>query len=934
MTADSDEVGHRVQNELRVSLLGALAATVDGQELTLGPPRQRAVLAVLALRANHVVSRSELIDAVWGDEPPASADNGIHTYVAGLRRLFEPQRASRAPSSVLLSTDAGYLLRLPSGSSDVAQFRAHLDEAGRLRSQPAEAIAAFDAALGLWRGIALDGVPGPFAAVERARLAELRLTAVEQRAALMLSVGRETEVAGELTTLVTAHPLRERLHGLLMSALYRGGRQAEALAVYTDLRRLLIEELGIEPGPELRQLHEQLLVGRHDPQPEPAAPVLVPVQLPHEIRDFTGRAKELAKLSEIVPHDHSPVLVAITGTGGIGKTALAVRFAHQVASRFPDGQLHVDLRGFDASSPPVQPAAALHQLLQSLGVPAERIPDDLPAKSALYRSVLAGKRVLVLLDNARLPEQVRPLLPGRSSSMVLVTSRNHLGGLVARDGAHSVTLSTLTRDEALALLSSAVGPDRVAAEPEAAAKLVELCGHLPLAVRIAAERVVTRPHLTLADLAGDLADERDRLNVLATGDDEDTAVRAAFSWSYLALKPDAARMFRLIGLHPGAEISLDAVAALTGVSAARARTLLDVLAGGHMLEEVARGRFRLHDLLRLYATELSATEESAEGRSEAISRLLRWYRDTANAAGTVIAPPDHPSFLLPPLSTQDFTSHDEAFTWCRTESSNLLAVSRLAEEEHSPEAWRIPVALWNYFIVSSALDEWTRTYRVAERAAARDGNQVARAWAVHGQGLAAFRGQRFADALELFDRALSIRRAIDDRLGAAWSLTGLGMAYGGLRQFDLAVDRFGEALDGHAEAGSWFGLGGTRLFLSDILRLAGQYEASLDSARTAFELMDSHDAVHGKAMALVSIGWAQLKLGQRVESRDSFRHALEFLRVLGDRKSLAEALHGLGEVSSGQPEVARTHLLEALAIYEDYDHPLIPEVRARLHELA
>ena len=363
-----------VQNELRVSLLGALAASVDGKELTLGPPRQRAVLAVLALRANHVVPRSELIDAVWGDEPPASADNGIHTYVAGLRRLFEPGRASRAPSQVLLSTDAGYLLKLPSDSSDVGMFRAHLDDAGRLRGNPEEAVSAFDAALGLWRGVALEGVPGPFAAVERARLAELRLTAVEQRAALMLSVGREAEVAGELTTLVSAHPLRERLHGLLMSALYRGGRQAEALAVYTDLRRLLIEELGIEPGPELRQLHEQLLIGRHEPQPEPVAPVLVPVQLPHEVRDFTGREKELQRLAEAVPHDHSPVLVAITGTGGVGKTALAVRFAHQVASRFPDGQLHVDLRGFDASSPPVQPGAALHQLLQSLGVPSERIP--------------------------------------------------------------------------------------------------------------------------------------------------------------------------------------------------------------------------------------------------------------------------------------------------------------------------------------------------------------------------------------------------------------------------------------------------------------------------------------------------------------------------------------------------------------------------------
>ncbi|TWP50212.1 tetratricopeptide repeat protein [Lentzea tibetensis] len=921
-------------------MLGALTASLSGRPLSLGPPRQRAVLAVLALRANHVVSRAELIDGVWGDDPPASADNGIHTYIAGLRRLFEPDRASRAPSQVLLSTDAGYLLRLAGDRSDVATFRARLDQAARLRPvEPDQAIAAFDTALGLWRGIALDGVPGPTAAVERARLAELRLTAIEQRAALMLSVGREAEVAAELATMVTTHPLRERLHGLLMSALYRGGRQAEALSVYANLRRLLIDELGIEPGPELRQLHEQLLVGQHEPQPEPVPSALVPAQLPHDVRDFTGRDAEMRRLEAIFsePREHSTVLVTITGSGGVGKTALAVRFAHSVAARFPDGQLHVDLRGFDASSPPIQPAAALHQLLQSLGVPPERIPDELPAKSALYRSVLAGKRVLVLLDNARLAEQVRPLLPGRSSSMVLVTSRNQLGGLVARDGAHSITLGTLTGAEALELLGSVLGTAKVSAEPSASEKLVELCGHLPLALRIAAERAVTRPHLTLADMADDLADEHDRLNVLATGDDEDTAVRAAFSWSYLALKPDAARMFRLIGLHPGAEISIGAAAALAGTPLPRARVLLDVLTGGHMLEEVARGRFRLHDLLRLYATELADTEESRQGRLDAVSRMLDWYLANADMAGAIISPPDHPRIWEPVEPTSDLATHEEAFGWCVTELPNLVAVTRFAlDHAQWDRAWQIPLALWNFLIVSSALSEWNETYRVAEQAAERAGHPLARGFAIHGQGLAAFRQQRFADALEMFDRALEIRRAIGDREGEAWSLTGLGMAYGGLRQFDLAVERFEAALTGHLEAGSWFGEAATRLFMSDSLREGAQFDASLRSAQAALSLFGEHAALHGKGMALTSTGRAQRALGRLGDAMEHFRQALSLMTMLGDRKSLAEAMHGLGEASysSGQPELARTYLLDALSIYETYDHPATPEVRALLHEMS
>ena len=457
----------------------------------MGQPRQQAVLGILAMRANRVISRGELVDAVWGQDPPASAEGGIYTYVAGLRRVFEPNRSLRGPGRVLVSSGAGYVLHLVPGQPDAVAFEQDLGRARQLRKAGdlASAVVALNSALSLWRGIAFAGVPGPFAETERVRLGELRSAASEERADVLLSLGRHEEVVPDLTAMVADHPLREQLRGLLMIALYRCGRHAEALRVFAEGRRVLADELGIDPGSDLSRIHQQVLTG--DPAlTVPASPVLVtldgdaagigsalgdgrrpraeavvtpvPAQLPLDAPGFSGRREELAMLHQMLPAkpadpgeastDQTVPIVVISGTAGTGKTALAIRFGHQVAKRFPGGQLFVNLRGLDPATPPMEPAEALRFFLDALGVPPYRIPADTEGRSALFRSALDGKQMLIVLDNARNVTQVRPLLPGSPGSLVVVTSRNEMTGLVAAEGAVPLTLDVLSFDEARKML--------------------------------------------------------------------------------------------------------------------------------------------------------------------------------------------------------------------------------------------------------------------------------------------------------------------------------------------------------------------------------------------------------------------------------------------------------------------------------------------------
>lgn len=504
---------------LRIQLLGPVRVWRDGQEVPLGPPKQRAVLALLASRAGEVVGVDHIIDALWDGDIPQTATNGVHTYVAGLRRALEPGRGRRAAGSILTSVSGGYCLRMDPEQVDATLFARRHARARRARTggSPDEAVRRYEEALALWHGDAYSGVPGPFAAVERTRLRDLRLTAVEEWAADMLEAGRHAEAVTELSAAVGEEPLREKLRWLLMLTLYRSGRQAHALAVYTETRRLLNRELGIEPGAELRSLHQQILAGHprlgrgggptvppRPLRPASTAPDLSrPIQLPPLARGFVGRTEELGQLAELLDDERggygaSTPIAVVDGPPGVGKTAFVLELAHRLLDRFPDGQLYVDLCGTGRQGRPLTASDALEQLLASLGVERSRMPADVAGRTTLYRSLLHGRRVLVVLDEALGADQLRPLIP-RGSSCVLATSRQRFSGLAARDGAHVLTMGPLADHDAATLLTSLCG-GRLRGQETAAVRLVRLCGGLPLALRIAAEELAANPAVPLSAL--------------------------------------------------------------------------------------------------------------------------------------------------------------------------------------------------------------------------------------------------------------------------------------------------------------------------------------------------------------------------------------------------------------------------------------------------
>ena len=636
-------------------LLGSLLVYPAARaEVRVASGKQRVVLAVLLLHSNHVVSADVLIEALWGSEPPPSARAAMRNYVKRLRNVL-----GGAGHDLIRSAPGGYLIRVAASDLDVTRFEA-LESAGRKAAEAGDWDRAADllrAGLSLWRGEPLEDVRSEWLAVrELPRLAELRLRALETRIDLDLRLGRHAEAIAELWRLTRVHPLRERLYRLLMLALCQDGRYGEALTVYQSVRQVLISELGTDPGPELRHLHQRILAS----DPSLAGPGMrrtaraavtwsgmrggspPPRQLPAAAPHFCGRSAELTALRRITdePADAGlPTIIAVTGAAGVGKTTLALQWAHEVAVRFPDGQLHVDLRGYDPGSP-APSAEVLAGFLRSLGVPESGIPADQTERAACFRSLLASGRVLVVLDNARSAEHVRPLLPATPGCTAIVTSRDSLAGLVVRDGAQRVDLDLLPLTDAVRLLRSLIG-DRVEADPAAAQALAVQCACLPLALRGAAELAAARPAAPLADLVWQLGDRQQRLDLLDGGGDPRTAVRGVFSWSYRHLDRDSARAFRLLGLHPGTDIEPCAGAALMGTTVTHARRLLTSLARAHLIRPVGQARYAMHDLLRVYAAELAAACDSdcrealrrlqARATPIGIPRLLR--ADSGSEAG-------------------------------------------------------------------------------------------------------------------------------------------------------------------------------------------------------------------------------------------------------------------------------------------------------------
>ena len=986
---------------LRVGVLGPVTTWRDGHEVPAGQPRQLAVLGVLATRANRVVSRGDLVDAVWGDEPPASAEGGVYTYIAGLRRVLEPDRAPekgrRTRAQVLVSAGGGYMLRLEPGALDAGEFEKSLAQARGLRAagDMAGALSSLDGALALWRGTAFAGVPGPFAEAERQRMDELRTAAAEEHADLMLGLDRAAEAIPDLTTLTAEHPLRERARGLLMIALYRCGRQAEALQVFYDIRERLVEDLGIDPGAELNQIHQQVLamdpaldgVPRGVPAAtaaapprvssavpamlaapvatgEPAAaaagaavpasgtadtaePARTPAQMPPDTAGFAGRLTELGLLRSMLPavgdgadtsgSPGGPAVAIITGTAGVGKTTLAIRFARQATARFPDGQLYVNLRGFDPSGSAAYPVTVLRGFFEALGVPSHQVPPDVEGETALFRSLLNGKRMLLLLDNARSTEQIRPLLPSGPGCMVVITSRSQLTGLVAAEGARLLPLDVLSGTEARELLAGRLGEDRVAAEPIAAGELILRSSGLPLALSVTCARAVARPGLALADLAAELRDVRRRLDVLQT-DDATTDLRAVFSWSYDRLSAGAARMFRLLGVHPSPDISAAAAASLAGTKREEAAAMLAELTRASLLTEESSGRFMFHDLLRAYAAERAAGGGENDGgaeREQARLRLVDHYARSAYAGALRLFPGTYRIGLAPPVpgvTPREFRSHEEALEWFDDEQHALHGVVALAAERgYDDYCWKLA---WHWSLLlkrRALLHEAIAVLRTALVAARRLRDAVSLGH-VHNElghayarlGKAAEASTHLGRAIEMFSRlddqgsiaevqqglvvlyerqgayaqalphareALRLRHSSGDRAVVARSENAVGWIHANLGDYEEALRHCKRALDLHGESGGRGGAADTIASADTLDSIAfayaglGDFEQAMDHYAQALTVYRDYGDPDGESGSLTRLGDAQFAAGLLADARHSWRQALALLARVPGRDS-------------------------------------------------
>lgn len=870
--------GEQDGTALRFTVLGPVRAWRGDQPITGMPPQQRALLAALLLRGGRAATAAELLDALWGEEPPPTALAALRGYAFRLRKALG--------SDALTTVDGGYALHCKPGALDLGIAEAHVSDGEKARgaSDPARAREGFGRALDLWDGEPLAGIPGPYAEAQRHRLTEWRLQLTETRLDLDLQVGCHAEAVSELTALSAEHPLRERLRALLMLALYRSGRQAEALGVYADTRRLLADELGVDPGAELTDLHQRILevdpallaapAARTEAAPEPVRPA----QLPATVADFTGRAAFVRELGERLTTDLGVMSVsAVAGIGGVGKTTLAVHVAHTARDAFPDGQLYVDLQGTDAR--PAEPEVVLGSFLRALGVTDASIPDSLADRAALYRSTLAGRRVLALLDNAHDTAQVRDLLPGTPGCAALITSRVRMVDLA---GAYLVDLDVMSPEEALQLFTRIVGRERVSSERQAALDVVAACGFLPLAIRIAASRLATRRTWTVSFLARKLSDERRRLDELKAGD---LAVKATFELGYGQLTPAQARAFRLLALPDGPDISLDSAAAVLDMDPYDAEELLEALVDISLIESAAPARYRFHDLLRLFARDCAERHETDASRCAALSRLLDFYLASAAHAYELENPGDRVLDHLVPSTRSGlaFPGREAGLDWLFSEAPSLLAAVQQAAAGGCEGPLRRAVDL---LLVSQDLMEsgvYARQYEQATRAvvttAADCGDTLvearARIWLGHLSGLSG----RFEDAEREARRALVLGLAAGDPMAGSYAPNLRGNAAFPLRRFE-------ECAAHHTTALEAFRADGNR---------------------------------HGEAAALSNLARAQIELGQLPAAIASAERSLQIYRDLGAGFRLANGLYALAVAltADGRTDEAVACLTEALPVFRE-----------------
>ncbi|GAA4924869.1 transcriptional regulator AfsR [Nonomuraea thailandensis] len=888
---------------LGIKILGPWELTADGDVLPLTGSRRIGLLTRLASSAGRVVTTDQLLTDVWGESRAATAPKQLHIVVSKLREFLAP----RALDEVIVTAPGGYCLDVPPDHVDAHLFMRLVREAraGRDRGDTVTADRSFRQALALWRGEALAGMSAEWAQIEATRLTEERLTALEDHVDLRMAAGDHHAVIPDLTVHIEAHPLRERPHAQLMLALYRAGRSSEALAVYQETRRVMIQELGIEPSAELRRLQQAVLA--HDPVLDLTSPAqdatlgdaVVPAELPADTRAFTARDVELAWLDKALTSSEAgtPAIVAIGGPGGIGKSALAVHLAHAVADRYTDGVLYIDLHGATEGLRPLSPLEALGRLLRSLGLDGSAVPTTVDEAAARYRSLTSARHVLLILDNALDTRQVRPLIPAGSGCAVVITSRQVLTSV---DGASQLNLPELDPAESTALLARIAGPGRVHAEPEAAGRIVRLCGGLPLALRIAAARLAARPDWTLSYLADRLADATRRLDTL---EHADLAVRAgiAVSLHHLQEEPagqDAAHLFALLGLLDTPTHTPAATTALADRPERTVADALDRLLDARLLESAGPGRYRMHDLVRLYAREQADGTVQENDRVAATHRALHHYLATTRTASLLLDPTspivrdlraDQPGLRL--------DTPREAIDWIELERDNLIAVARQAagRTDDPGTVEGLAAGLNRPFSHRGWLADLSEIHHHALRVAVRTGDWAGQARGHNHLGLIHKNEGRFEPAVEQFERALACWDRAGLPLRKAGTLHNLGTTYGKLGRFDDALATQDEA----TAAATASGLRDYQAMILNgraaVLIRMGRLDDAIDASRRSLEIWAEFDNPYGEGTATDTLADAYRRAGRLVEAEAGYRRAARLHHKAGARALEAGTLWGLGD---------------------------------------
>ncbi|MFD5466272.1 BTAD domain-containing putative transcriptional regulator [Kitasatospora sp. NPDC127059] len=939
---------------MHFSLLGSLLVRIDRQERAVGGVKVRTLLAVLLLEANRPVPPDRLRTALWGDHPPASANASLHNMLARLRTQLDDGRGDR-----LRSTPLGYLLEVAEGELDTHLFDLGVQRArdALLREDWASVRRESVAALALWRGVPLAELPDlPQAQAPRRQWEEARLQALEWRIEAELRLGRVSGLVPELTRLTGEHPLHESFHAQLMLALHRLGQRSEALAAYQRLRRALVEELGIEPGSGVRKVHERVLRDEADEpdetegaegaggtdEPEeagaiapPASAIRVQAQLPAGLADFTGRRAELRALTELLatsPADDVPRVAVVSGMGGIGKTALAVQAAHAVKHLFPDGQLYADLRGFGAG-PARDPHELIGVLLAALddrsaeqGGAARPLPEHVDDRAALLRTVLADRRVLLVLDNARDAAQVSPLLPGGCRSAVVVTTRNTLTDLPV---SLRLSLAPYDVEEQRAFLSRLCGPERIRQDPDGAFRLLAACAGLPLALRITGARLSSRPAWSLGALAERLNDSRGRLRALSVGR---LAVDTTFTTSYLAIRDsddpverEAARAFRLLGLWAGHTLGVDAAAALLDRPREFTADLLELLADVHLVQTPEQWRYRFHDLLGEFAAERALLEEPAGLREAAALRLGVWYTVGLETAGTVIGPGGAPRLAEPPAApVPAFSDPQHALDWCRQELPIIKEVIRRAADSSRPDlTWRLAIWLMGYAHTFWWTGEWDACLTVALKTAQERDDLLGQAWTLRRIGASHGMAYRNDEAIEALEAALAVFDDHDDDLCKATVLGNLSTALSQRGRYGQALAYAQQAWKLHREAGGDEGAPGVLAALAQAYLRSGNFEAAHTHFRSVLVLCRARGNLTHVAVALANLGDCLRGLGRQGDAFAALDESLAIRRRLGDMSGVADTLiiSGRTHAHFGELPQARACFEQAAGLSRDHNIP-------------